>query len=256
MRNRLLPTLIAATLAAAPAAAALTAAPAAAVFGPPTVCHPIDIGNATSLPWGSDRFGADPAYDVAKTVDDTLGILRASSDTLVHMETVRRAVVYLTPLSDSGAAKPAAWREQEIARLLAGLQADVAKSEESKAPAAELGLREFDIGYVQAVLWQSERHGGSSARAELAKEFEGWLTKAAARRPDDGALHLGVALATFDGCGKESSICSTHLERAVALATDPDGLLRRNLMKTMGSFLDASSYDDLAAKVGARAKRA
>jgi hypothetical protein len=172
------------------------------------------------------------------------------------METLRRAVVYITPLSEQGAAKPAAWREQELAKLLAALQADIAKCESAKSPAAEQGLREFDLGYAQAVLVQSERHGGSSSRAALAKESEGWLTKASARRPDDGALHLGVALATFDGPGHESPTCYAHLERAVALATDPDGLLRRNLMKTMGAFLDASSYDDLAAKVGARAKRA
>jgi len=260
MRLRLVPALIAVAaampVAAATAAASVAAAPPAPVFGPPTVCHPIDIGNATSLPWGSDRFATDPAYDVARAVDDTLAILRASSDTLVHMETLRRAVIYLTPLSETGAAKPAAWREQELSRLLAALQADIAKCESAKSPAAEQGLREFDLGYAQAVLYQSERHGGSSARAELARESEGWLTKASARRPDDGALHLGVALATFEGRDHESPTCYAHLERAVALASDPEGLLRRNLMKTMGSFLDASSYDDLAAKVGARAKRA
>ena len=258
MRLSLVPALIAATaaLAATAAAATVAAAPPAAVFGPPTVCHPIDIGNATSLPWGSDRFATDPAYDVARAVEDTLAILRASPDTLVHMETLRRAVIYLTPLSETGAAKPAAWREQELGKLLAALQADIAKCESAKSPAAEQGLREFDLGYAQAVLHQSERHGGSSSRAALARESEGWLTKASARRPDDGALHLGVALATFDGPAEASKTCYAHLERAVALATDPDGLLRRNLMKTMGSFLDASSYDDLAAKVGARSKRA
>src|SRR5262245_36884112 len=120
-RHLVLVILAAALLAASPAAS--PAAPAA-VVGPPTVCHPIDIGDATSLPWGSAPFGTDADYDVARTVDDTLAILRGSSDTLVHMETLRRAVIYLTPLSEAGAARPAAWREQEIGRLLAGLQAD------------------------------------------------------------------------------------------------------------------------------------
>jgi hypothetical protein len=266
---------VCAALAALPV---VLAAAAPAVLGPPTVCHPIDIGTAKSLPWGSAPFAASPDYDVARTVDDTLAILRDSPDTLVHMETLRRAVIYLTPLSDAGKAKSEAWREAEIARLLAALQGDVskctpsaagAKADAKDAPAAKsehacaatataadpaLGLRTFDVGYLQAVLWQSERSGSGDARAELAAEMRGWLDKAAALRPDDGALHLGVALATYEG--QDSPGCYAHLDKAVAAATDPDGLLRRNLMSTMGKFLGASSYDDLVAKVGAHVKRA
>lgn len=262
-----LPTRLIAVCAALAALPVVFAAAAPAVLGPPTVCHPIDIGTAKSLPWGSAPFAASTDYDVARTVDDTLAILRDSPDTLVHMETVRRAVIYLTPLSDAGKAKPETWREAEIARLLAALQADVSKCTPSAATAAKsehacaataadpaLGLRTFDVGYLQAVLWQSERHGSGDARAELAAEARSSLDKAAALRPDDGALHLGVALATYDG--QESPSCYAHLDKAVAAATDPDGLLRRNLMSTMGKFLGASSYDDLVAKVGAHVKRA
>jgi len=260
--HRCLPTRLIAVCAALAALPAVLAAAAPAVLGPPTVCHSIDIGTAQSLPWGSASFAASPDYDVARTVDDTLAILRDSKDTLVHMETLRRAVIYLTPLSDAGKAKPEAWRDAEVARLLAALQADVSKCTPSagatgaKATAADpaLGLRTFDVGYLQAVLWQSERHGSEAARAELAAEMKGWLDKAAALRPDDGALHLGVALATYDG--QDSPGCYAHLDKAVVLATDPDGLLRRNLMSTMGQFLGASSYDDLVAKVGAHVKRA
>ena len=265
------PTRLIVVCAALAALPVVLAAAAPAVLGPPTVCHPIDIGNAKSLPWGGAPFATAADYDVARTVDDTLAILRDSPDTLVHMETLRRAVIYLTPLSDAGKAKPEAWRETEVARLLAALQADVSKGTTSgagaKAAKSEhacsatavaadpaLGLRTFDVGYLQAVLWQSDRFGSDSARAELASEMKGWLDKAAALRPDDGALHLGVALATFEG--QESPACYAHLDKAVAAATDPDGLLRRNLMSTMGRFLGASSYDDLVAKVGAHVKRA
>jgi hypothetical protein len=258
--QRCLSTRLIAVCAALAALPAVLAAAAPAVLGPPTVCHPIDIGTAKSLPWGSAPFAASTDYDVARTVDDTLAILRDSKDTLVHMETLRRAVIYLTPLSDAGKAKPEAWRDAEVARLLAALQADVSKGSPSAAGAttaaadSALGLRTFDVGYLQAVLWQSERHGSEAARAELAAEMRGWLDKAAALRPDDGALHLGVALATYEGT--DSPGCYAHLDKAVALATDPDGLLRRNLMSTMGQFLGASSYDDLVAKVGAHVKRA
>jgi hypothetical protein len=261
-------------LASAPAAAASVPA---AVFGPPTICHPIDIGQAQSLPWGGSRFEASADYDLARTVDDTLAILRASPDTLVHMETLRRAAIYLTTLSDVGAAKPAAWREQQLGRLLAALQADVAQcaqsAQDSTKPAtsaksgdsacdaskhaasdAALGLRQFDVGYLQAVLVQSERHDTAGASKLQISDFETWLGKAAALRPDDGALHLGFALATYDS-HPPSATCYAHLDKAVALATDPDGLLRRNLMNTMGQFLGAKSYDDLAAQVSAH-KRA
>jgi hypothetical protein len=254
-------------LSAAPAAAAAVSAVTAAVFGPPTICHPIDIGTARSLPWGSGKFGASADYDLARTVEDTLEILRASPDTLVHMETLRRAAIYLTDLSEVGAARPAEWRAQELGRLLTALQADVTTcstarpaangSAESACDAsrraageAALGLRQFDVGYLQAVLVQSERHGSSAVAKEQLAQFESWLSQAAALRPDDGALQLGFALATFDG-QPASKTCYAHLDRAVALATDPDGLLRRNLMSTMGAFLGASDYDDLAAKVSA-----
>jgi hypothetical protein len=268
-----LPTRFVAVFAALAALPVVLAAAAPAVLGPPTVCHPIDIGNAKSLPWGSAPFAASTDYDVARTVDDTLAILRESPDTLVHMETLRRAVIYLTPMSDAGKAKPEDWRQAQIGRLLAALQADVskcttgaaakdapaAKPEHSCPAAAEvaneaLGLRTFDVGYLQALLYQSEQHGVGKGRAELASEMRASLDRAAALRPDDGALHLGVALATYDG--QESPSCYAHLDKAVALATDPDGLLRRNLMSTMGKFLGASSYDDLVAKVGAHVKRA
>jgi len=232
-------------------AAALIAAPA---LGPPTICHPIDIGDARSLPWGDSPFSVAADYDVGRAVEDTLAILRESSDTLVHMETLRRAAICLADLSEAGAARPAEWRQAQLERLQTALQADVAERAPGAAGGAEeaaRGLRIFDLGYLEAVLLQSERHGTGASRAERTAESRGWLDQAAALRPDDGALQLGFALALYDG-QPASTTCYAHLERAVALATDPDGLLRRNLLGTMGRFLGASSYDDLAAKVGAR----
>lgn len=267
-----LPRLVGATLLAALSLAATA-------LGPPTICHPLDIGQAKSLPWGSSGFQIAADYDVARTVDDTLAILRASPDTLVHMETLRRAAIYLTPLSGAGEARPAAWRAAQLARLASALEADVAQLQPADkcllpAPAAAawgdgagcaavvrsdadaaLGLRSFDVGYLQAILWQAGQQGTQAERDEQRAEFATRLEKASALRPDDGALHLGIALATYDG-RTDSAACYAHLERVVALAAEPDGLLRRNLMSTMGSFLGASSYDDLVAKVAARGKRA
>ena len=54
--HRCLPTRVLALCAALAALPALLAAAAPAVLGPPTVCHPIDIGSAQSLPWGDGPF--------------------------------------------------------------------------------------------------------------------------------------------------------------------------------------------------------
>src|SRR5438552_693202 len=69
---------------------------AAAVAGPPLICHPIEIGNAKSLPWqvGKVWNGVDPHYSLDKLAADTLAILTPSAPLAVRMETLRRAAIY------------------------------------------------------------------------------------------------------------------------------------------------------------------
>src|SRR5437868_5038024 len=67
--------------------------------GPPLICHPYDIGNAQSLPWGQGRDAVgfdnpDPKYDIKQLSRDTLKILDAGAPVLVRMETMRRAALY------------------------------------------------------------------------------------------------------------------------------------------------------------------
>src|SRR5260370_7221355 len=75
----------------------------AAIFtaqaGPPLICHPYDIGNAQSLPWGHgrDAVGFDnpnPNYNIKQLTTDTLKILHSSAPVLVRMETIPRASLY------------------------------------------------------------------------------------------------------------------------------------------------------------------
>lgn len=77
---------------------ALCAAAFTAQAGPPLICHPYDIGNAQSLPWGHvyERGwdNKDPGYDVDRLAGDTLKILNSTTPVLVRMETLRRAVIY------------------------------------------------------------------------------------------------------------------------------------------------------------------
>src|ERR1700687_3695216 len=67
--------------------------------GPPLICHPYDIGDAQSLPWGHGRDAVgfdngDPNYNTKQLSADTLRILDAGGTVLVRMETMRRAALY------------------------------------------------------------------------------------------------------------------------------------------------------------------
>jgi len=269
-------------VAAAPVSAtpAPAPAPAAAWFGPPTLCHPIAIGDGKSLPWKSGSFGRDPDYDLARVVADTLALLDGSDATFVHMETLRRAVIYL---GDRGgepgkaAAKDTAWRRAECQRLVGALASRT-------TPSDAAALRWFDLGYARAALDQMGMPieaptapaapataepgaaavppakmvlgGGPNCRAPTAAELiRGPLDKAAALAPKDGALQLGIAIALFDGAARDEQACLEHLDRALALADDPKSLLRTNLLGTMGKFLGAASHDDLVAAVQQRRQR-
>ena len=81
-------------LAAVFALATLTVVPA--VAGPPLICRPVAIGDATSLPWryGSGWNGMVPSYNTARLVGDTLALLAPKTITAVRMETLRRAAIY------------------------------------------------------------------------------------------------------------------------------------------------------------------
>jgi len=76
--------------------AVLVLAPAAVQAGPPLICHPVDIGGAPSLPWGSGPGWNTPqsGYDHTRLVTDTLALLTPSAPIRVRMETLRRATVY------------------------------------------------------------------------------------------------------------------------------------------------------------------
>ncbi len=113
----------------------------AAQAGPPLICHPVDIGAAASLPWGSGPGWntPQPAYDRARLVSDTLALLSPATPVRVRMETLRRATVYA--MSD-----PERGRE-----LLTRLEARVREG----APGSDNALALFDAGYLIETLKQA-----------------------------------------------------------------------------------------------------
>ena len=114
----------------------------AAWAGPPLICHPVDIGQARSLPWnvGDNWNGADPAYNLRSLIPDTLAILVPSAPVPLRMETLRRAAIYAA--RDEGAS------HELTSRLLARIADETAGKD--IAPYAW-----FDAGYFVETLRQA-----------------------------------------------------------------------------------------------------
>jgi hypothetical protein len=192
--------------------AVLIALPTLALAGPPLICHPFDIGTARSLPIGPADGGwsaIDPAYDRSRLVTDTIALLTPSTPTLVRMETLRRATMYVA--DDAAAA----------GRLLQALRARTSKAPPTRAEAIAL----FDVGYLVEAYRQLGAH--KRALATAAGELDGYNLVTAALRvvQDDPALHFAAALMTVDG--KHVTAHRAHAQQARAASGDP--LLARNL---------------------------
>jgi len=172
--------------------------------GPPLICHPYDIGDAKSLPWGAvSAFNSpDPAYNVQNLVNDTLAILDQSPAILVRMETLRRAVLY-------GA------KDHTVARaLLAQL-----KDRETKPSAVTY----FDYGYFLASL--SQIHW--LYKEDLSAGVDGYqfVQKALTLAPDSPEMHFAAAI--MAASPPRPAERDAHL--AKARAAKSDGLLAQNL---------------------------
>lgn len=203
--------------------AALCALPQAVVAGPPLICHPIDIGQAKSLPWTSDSWNLSGKenYDVSRLVDDTLALLTPNTPALVRMETLRRATLYAQ--KDSMVAKQLFMRLKTRALTARG---------ESPGDA----LAWFDYGYLVETYkqtgWmpgrQSAGAGNSATAAALVTRVDGypWLEKAIKLRGEDPQMEFAAALITLGGSTYPGH--QAHLQRALDGAK-ADPLLAKNL---------------------------
>ena len=107
----------------------------AAQAGPLLICHPIEIGQAKSLPWTSNNWNlsGNEKYDLKRLVPDALAILDSNTRVLVRMETLRRATLY-------------ARKNPQVAKeLLSRLHARATSAETAGHPDA---LAWFDAGYL------------------------------------------------------------------------------------------------------------
>jgi pimeloyl-ACP methyl ester carboxylesterase len=196
------------TLLAAAALGLVLVSPALA--GPPMICHPVDIGDAESLPWGARAFDEVTSYRLTRLADDTLDILMGNDSALVHMETLRRAAIY----SDD---------DRDVALdLLAKLMARALDAEAAGKPDP---LAWLDAGYFAQSLQQLEVPTGLNCGSADGVVGYGWVRRALELRDDDPELEFAAAMMTvLAGTPQHEQ----HAARAGALA-DADSLVAANL---------------------------
>jgi hypothetical protein len=179
-----------------------------ALAGPPLICHPIEIGQAKSLPWVEFNQPGNTGYDLKNLSQDTLAILDSRTPVLVRMETLRRATIY-------------ARQDPQVAKeLITRLQARAANSDAAGRPDA---LAWFDVGYLAEAYQQWMGKGEPNPAAG----FDGysWVRKAISLRGWDPEMEFAAALITLKNSG---SAHRDHVQKALAGAKQ-DPLLARNL---------------------------
>ena len=197
--------------------------------GLPLTCHPIEIGQAKSLPWVdlNDQRGSG-AYDLKNLTRDTLAILDSNTPVLVRMETLRRATIY-------------ARQDPEVAKqLITRLQARA----ENFAAGSQGALAWFDVGYLAETIKQWM--GNDEPNPARGLDGYGWVKKAISLRGSDPEMEFAAALITLTSSESDHN---DHVEKAMAGAkTDP--LLAQNLVsqfnrQTIAQKLTHSTSEEL-----------
>ena len=175
--------------------------------GPPLICHPFEIGQAESLPWGTgDGWNnPDPGYDLSRLVPETLALLSPRTPVIVRMEAMRRATIY------------ASKKERMAADLLKKVR------ERTTGAGANDSLAWFDAGY----LTETYRQFNDLTRRAIPEGQDGyaWTLKAIAMGGDVAAMEYAASLIKA-----YSSWPNEHLRKAQA-AAKPGSLLSINLAK-------------------------
>ncbi len=196
-------------------------------FGPPTLCFPVDVGSAETLPTERSALARDVSLESA-----ALAVLGRSTDAMVHMETLRRAQLMVA----SGA---------EADRLIDRLKDRVLLAEVADASAHDRALAWFDLGYCLRTC----EHAGRKMALDPQPELE----KAARCAPDDAALQFGAAVGSFDSRGG-MPLYYGHVAAAARLAPDASSPVGKNLAAIVKWFtpeLLAGDYHELARRAEA-----
>jgi hypothetical protein len=188
----------------------------AAFAGPPLICHPFDIGDAKSLPWGGSSGTGDwnqtkSDYETVRLSADTLALLGERSPVIARMETIRRAALY------------AAAKDADTEKLLSCIKARAGENEGGKPNALYL----FDYGYLVETLKQAwvTRHTKESINPVAAFEGLPYIQEALKLRGNDSQMEFAAAIVTS---WPKNPSHADHLRKALAGAGQ-DPLLAKNL---------------------------
>ncbi len=182
-----------------------------AVAGPPMICHPVEVGDAECLPWGSKPFEKSSRFRTSGLVEATVKLLDGSSSPLTHMETLRRATLYCD-------------HDAELAtRLIATLVARALDAE--IAGGSDAGLALLDAGYLAQCYDQLNvrtdlRFGSANGVVGYA-----WVQRSLELNPDDTEFEFAAAMVTARGGGSGHD---RHVDRVRKLAAR-DSLVSKNL---------------------------
>jgi len=191
-----------------------------ALAGPPLICHPIEIGNAKTLPWVELNYHkGSNGYDLTNLTKDTLAILDSNPPVLVRMETLRRATIYAR--QDGQAAK----------ELLTRLHARAASSDTAHSEA----LAWFDVGYLTEAY--KEWLGKGEPNPANGLDGYAWVKKAINLRVQDSEMEFAAALMTLAGPENDHR---EHARKAMAGAKS-DPLLAQNLASDFGRMTIAEA---------------
>ena len=199
--------------------------------GPPLICHPVDIGDADSLPTITSGWQVWKAkYDVRSLVDDTLSLLGPSTPVLVRMETIRRATVH-------GKKDP-----RVLEKLLAALETRVREAKES---GWNDSLALFDLGYFIEALnqysWMLKTHLEGMGRSGYAL-----VEQAIEASGGDPEMEFAAALISVHPKRPRSE---QHLRAAVDGARE-GSLLADNLVTHFGER--GTTLDDLRTRIASK----
>jgi hypothetical protein len=191
----------------------------AAYAGPPLICHPFKIGGAKSLPWGNDPAHWNQPladYNLAHLSDETLALLSPDTPVIVHMETIRRAVIY-------------AHRSPEASKELILKMSARAHDAESQSKHDPLAM--FDYGYLIEATKEAGwayHDGGTSEQPNVAMNLDGypWVTRALAASGDNPEMEFAAALIVM---GRPELKAHREYAQAALAGVGSDPLLARNL---------------------------
>lgn len=193
--------LILSVVALAAAAIPTLASTSRAFFGPPLLCFPLDIGDARTIEEvQTPEMFAEARANPAKFVKSVTDVLEQSTDSLVHMETMRRASMVALGSANSD-------KDRSLYYLLKGeladraLRATLANTEaqntnnnggQDSAARTKLNLINelalLDAGYLLEAV--REGRGGTASGVEF-------LERAGALVPGDAAIPFTLAGISF-----------------------------------------------------------